>query len=358
MSELINQKTSPWLNLNQEQKTDEQRITEWLNSDATIDWLNSLPDEDIHGFNIRENAVGFLVKYAALFGGKNVNVDEIVVDDKGIDSVQTLFDKCCEILDIDDAESEESRKKIYDFFEENDLKNRYFFHSFNGVFEDSIRENGLSATERFWDQSELNEIHEIMARGGHVMGLGWNKINSENGIFIGDDINNIYRYAIASPEWFGQFCSEGRHIPNNPERKTAYYRRDHEAARKNIEDLCDSMMSYPEEGVVVAGKTYRNISEQEKQKILDFFEKYWKILASEKSGLKVAIIKRQASGDSRTYEDFMSDGLYRERSTKEMVDYLSDSISCTFKAEEDIDPSYMLIVDLPDYEKIHGGPSE
>ena len=334
---------------------EEREVSRFINSDATMAWVNSLQDRDNKKYsNIRNCAVGFLIKYAMLFGGDNVEIGEITVNNEGVDKAQTILNKCCQLLGIEDAETEESRRKIYVYIVENDLNNRYFYHSFNGVFESSIRQNGLSSNKRLWDQTELNEIHEILASGGNKMGLGWNKINSESGVFVGDDTDNIYGYGVASPEWFAQFCAEGFLTPNEPARKTAFYRRDYATARKNVEDLCGSMMNRSEADII-AKKAYPNISEQDKLRVLEFFEKHWGILAGKDSSPKVAIVKRKVlKKPPPTYEEFISHDNFRNKSTKGIVEFLLGVGSNNdLKLESDVQPNDVVIVDLPDYNIVH-----
>ncbi len=169
----------------------------------------------------------------------------------------------------------------------------FYFHSFNGVNEQSITEQGLLPNPETIDQDEMEEIAAIGRKHGVSMILGWKKINSTGKIFFDGHAMNVGKYAYGSPEWFAQFCSEGMHIPNESNRKTAFSRRDYKTAKANITDFCSSLKSASIDDVTT-GKAYPNITDDEEQKIHNFFEKYWARYASEDAVPKVALVPKSS----------------------------------------------------------------
>jgi hypothetical protein len=86
--------------------------------------------------------------------------------------------------------------------------------------------------------------------------------------------------------------------------KKAYYKKDYSAARKNIDLFCDKLMSNEED--IKAGKKYPNITEEQRESIINFFEKYWELLCNNKdSKPKVALIpKKIVEGNKFLWNNF------------------------------------------------------
>lgn len=106
----------------------------------------------------------------------------------------------------------EVQAKIFDYYVKNVDDGGVFYHGFNGSFEDQIKAQGLKAEDRMWDWKELERIHEIAKKAGWGMLLGWGMLNSQSKISYSHGTDNLYRYAVASPEWFAQFTAEGWHV--------------------------------------------------------------------------------------------------------------------------------------------------
>ena len=212
---------------------------------------------------------------------------------------------------------------------------------------------------RFWNWEELNHIKAICSKAGHAGVLGWADLNSQGKISIADNTDNLYRYSLASPEWFAQFVSDGFHIPaNKPYDKKAFYKRDYSSARKNIELLCEKMMSSSEIDILNK-KAYPNITLEEKNEILNFFEKYWKIFANEKSIPKCALIKRfsiNRTNEIKTYKEYCKlaqDLNFDDYSLERAIDFLISSKEHDTQLETNIDFKNILLINLPEYNKIH-----
>jgi hypothetical protein len=331
-----------------------------FNSEDFLETLSEFPEEK------REYALGEVMEYIALFDDTN-GAEEFLNTLKDVDfentnkidnEIDELFVRAiAKRLNIDDIHSVENKSKIFTYFKDRYKNNGYYFHGFNGVFEDDIARDGIDTDKRKWDWSELKRITEIGEKAGQKMLLGWGNLNSESTSFVSTTAKNSYRYAVASPEWFAQFVGEGFHVPEEGKRKKAFYLRDYDQARQNVLDVCEKMMSSKEEDIANK-KSSPNISPEEKEEIMSFFEKYWKIFTGEKSKPKLALINRSLFGtrtDHSTLEEFC------ERIKKDI-----DSIDVSYalgilKKRSSVDVPIQInmpsdeikIIDLPEYISVH-----
>jgi hypothetical protein len=162
-----------------------------------------------------------------------------------------------------------------------------------------------------------------------------------------------YNYARRSPEWFDVFIAEGGKPVYGGRRSfedvDAFKRRDYTAAKNNIGRYVE--LNFP------GGK----MDEPDKQKIRDFFEKYWKLFAGEDAGPRVALIKKSAkavsdSVDIRTYDSYIdgqegvSGGAY---TAEDLIRRVRDYRGVDIQTEKPIEPSSIVIIKLPDCAKVY-----
>ncbi len=347
----------------------EERISRELRKAETIEQINAFPED------IRNLMVGEIVEYCILMqDSHNIDVPGYMNRLQAIGplpkqfgssmdykkaKLTMLIQMVTEKLALQELESNESKEKIYSYFANNFIKNGYLFHSFNGAFEENIRSEGLDPNKRIWDQEELDDISGICAKAGEPRVLGWENLNSRGQVSLSDNVKNLYNYGLASPEWFAQFVSEGFHIPiEEPYDKKAYYKQDYKAARRNIELLCERISSR-DEGDIKARKAYPNITETEKEKILAFFERHWKMLVTENSQPKCALIKRSALGLDRstadTYAEYSKLGLPNGTNDQfvQSIGLMLLSSHNDLQLDKSIPLEEIKIVSLPEYNSIH-----
>ncbi|HXK37728.1 MAG TPA: hypothetical protein VJ579_01530 [Candidatus Paceibacterota bacterium] len=271
------------------------------------------------GPTVRGRVVGYTLEYMTLFKdpagaqGFIEDVKSLGLKGEGLSSAmedarvnEILIKKIAEKLNINDVGSLEGKSKVFNFFRDHYVNEGYYFHAFNGAFKESIAEDGIAINKRAWDWEDLNKIATIGRKAGHNMLLGWAGINSESKTSVASTPRDVLQYAAGSPEWFSQFVSGGFHVPNEGNRKKAYYLRDYAVARENVENLCNDMMS-ASDADIKEGRRHPNISEGEKMQILNFFEKYWEKFAGNNSTLNVAVIERsfiEQYKETGTFEDY------------------------------------------------------
>lgn len=336
-------------------------MTEAFRDPETLAEIQRFPD------NVRDEIVGEAVRFMCIHKSADGLVDYLnklhIIDytngihyavasemDKAI--VESIGNK----LRVEDINSAESKRAIYDYFVKNYVHNGFYFHGFSGVFEEAISQNGLSNTERIWSHAELEEVSNIGAKGGNSKLLGWASINSQGKTFVSANPHVIYRYSVASPEWFAQFTAEGFHVPVENNRKKAFYYRDYELARQNILAVCDQMMDSSQEDID-AKLAYPNITSEEREKVISLFDKYWPILAGPQSKPMLALIKK-SSIEPRAYHD-LDTVCQSLRETIEavdlafLVDILSENMSVDMRIENPVSKTDIILSELPEYASIH-----
>ena len=346
----------------------EHRLGEFLASEPFLATLWEYPDET------RDSALGFAMEYFLADPTPEHVQDYLhdlcirVIDSerKGFGSsgafqnrfslmVQHLLHhKGLNVSKLEDAEN------IFTLI--NELAgNTHTYHAFNGTFLKSIQQHGLQPEMRAWDWDRLRPVDSILKRVGIGMGLGWANINSRGKTSLGDDPGNVYRYAIASPEWFAQFVAEGFHIPaREPYDKNAFYRRDHTAARKNVELFCDRTMKQSTPERVASGRGYPNMTAEEKELVLSFFEEYWAKLCGSNSAPMVALMKKASIGITiptfssyQAWINWTSKHLSGGASFEEYMRYCLASSHHDQQIHHAIPPESLMIINLPDYQTVH-----
>lgn len=322
----------------------EDRVSYKLNSDRYIRTLKELGDDDkrqtMLGLSLQYLVVNpdcydfdnYVKELTPLVSKKNSPFDQV-------SNTELLVRKVADKLNMYNVKSDDQCERIYQYFDNNYFENGYYFHSFNGVFKESIQNNGLNKDLRIWDWSEVDRINQVLTKAGEPRALGWLDLNCKGKLSISDTADKIYRYAVASPEWFAQFVSDGMHIPLRPPYdKKAFYKRDYDAAKTNVSNFSERL----------------NISSEEKNQLMDFFDKYWNILAGPESKPKLAMIKREAIGRNESgftsYKEFSD--FIGEKSIEGCIDIMLGSMEHDLQIEKNIDAKDILIVDLPDYNSI------
>lgn len=118
---------------------------------------------------------------------------------------------------------------------------------------------------------------------------------------------------------------------------------------------------------IKAGKKYPNITEEQRESIINFFEKYWELLCNNKdSKPKVALIpKKIVEGNKFLWNNFtdykkqtLENNFFQQENQEIKVNdhikdiLFSDDQNRDARFEKNININNISIVDLPDYNKI------
>ncbi len=185
-------------------------------------------------------------------------------------------------IDRSDANYEQILK---DYILEKIFKNWYVFHGFSSIAEESIRKNWLSTSMRFTEKEEVLEVWNIMRKYRKSFDHFYKNWEDYNSICFDIDTRNIWMYANGSPERFWLFI---RNCFENYEPKW-WWNDDNQYDYDRIKLKMQNFFKI------------KDVSEEDKIKILDFFEenrkKYWKYEP------RLAMIKRLAINDDIQFRE-------------------------------------------------------
>ncbi len=333
-------------NKNKKEKFEQEykNLDFWLTSE-NIEALKELPRAE------RCQVVGRAVEYFLAFPtDSKLEVGELCFSNE-MSKVDFYIEKTAELLNIADYEDKKAQTKILEYLFQKFVTEGNYYHAFNGNFLEDIKGKGLSNSERLWDMEKIKNIHSLLEKAGYKMAFGWFNLNSVEKLSISDYSDNIYKYAIASPEWFAQFVAEGWHIPNKkPYDKEAYYKGDYQAAKRNLNMFLDRLMSRSEEKIK-KGMAYPNISREERDKILEFFDEHWSKFTGDIKP-QVAVIKKSVidkeMGDLGVDEYFANDEMSFISKVYNLIgnEYVDKQINYNIKPED------FAIIELPNYNEI------
>jgi hypothetical protein len=187
------------------------------------------------------------------------------------DHNEILFNTVKRRLQLHPEETILDRKKVLEYFLETYNQNGFVFHGFNGVFEDSIKENGLDPTKRSWDTTESAKMLSILKRHNAERLVGCYEQTADK-IYFSSETSTCRHYAKSSPEWFNRMCSTGGTD-------------DYEKEKRNVDIRTQKMPA------------------ADRDFIRSLFAKYWQKFTGEKAKPKLALIKRSALGINQLTDD-------------------------------------------------------
>lgn len=126
----------------------------------------------------------------------------------------------------------------------------YYFHATH----ESLAEPIINNEPKPWCENKISVIQNIFKNKGKYDVFGLYKPNNNN-LFLSSSIKTSTYYGLTSPSWFKHFVSGG--FDNNKlYDRTSYYNKDYDGCLKNVIRMCDEY----------------NLNNNEKEKVLDFFE--------------------------------------------------------------------------------------
>lgn len=307
----INEEANKWLNIaheveiektetpeEYEKKSPEEKLGDFFNSESFLEQFESFDDME------RERTVEQMLNCYMLFYDDEIDAkysecfsaivqaknDEILKKYKFHEKMTNYFvESVSEKLGISEQDPNYDRI-MFDYFNNRLNLNGYGFHAYNGVYDDSIKKNGLLV-----DRVSSGSLEEAKKLNKEVFSHYYNAepffyyLRDANrgevkNIFYDLTPENVYRYGKSSPEWFDIFIYQLYGNFGDP-----YADRDYDKARAGIENWCKK----------------NNASEEDRAKIFDFFDKNWGRYAMPNIRPKVALIPRKILDevdDGWTYE--------------------------------------------------------
>ena len=187
------------------------------------------------------------------------------------------------------AETLEGKHQIAEYVYKNFIENGYCYQGTNSQFRKSIEQNGLTAEFSKKTDSDLIIIDEIFRRHG-VDKIFFSKL-SETKVspyyYTTDGMDSAYHFSYHNPEYFAYFVASGNYMPSDKYNRAAYYLRDRDGCRNNIEILCD----------------HYKLTEEERRVVLDTFERLSEIFITDQPN-SVTIVSRKLLNKDKLPYDF------------------------------------------------------
>ncbi len=220
--------------------------------------------------------------------------------------------------------------KCVDYIYERLVIPDYIYHSFSSGSYDSILEHGLNPQYSNPYQKEIDEIDKIFEKHGISMIFGWQKLNCNGKVSYATTPSVCYYYGCGSPEWFSHFVGESMNFHPDFYAKAAFVINDHDAARDNIRRLMEEY----------------DFSEEEKERVLTFFEDKWKVYAGKSPML---MIKKDTSDAERRRAYYASEEDSYFHTIQEHLSYALHSGYPDRNTDEIIPVDDAIFVKLPSY---------
>ena len=229
-------------------------------------------------------------------------------------------------------------RTVFDYFDNHININGYGFHAYNGVYDESIKTKGLQADrESSGTVEKAKKLKEEVF--SHYRGsdpflyyLNDEKNGKVRNIFYDLTPRNVYSYGVHSPEWFTIFTDAFKR------RENSFINRDIEGAHADIDAWCNN----------------RDVPEEDRQKILEFFNENWEKFAKPNLRPKVALIPRRdlRSTEGRSsYDSFKRDSKIWHISDDDFLEhYVSlflDPPYINYDTNKNIPADHLKIIDLP-----------
>ena len=326
-----------------------------LCSDTFIKKLHDFPQP------IRETIIGYAIEYHIIFRSGEGFDEYIDAHENAVyadwdreyktnscyRNSQPLVESIAVHLGIDDLETMEAQRTVYEHYYERFTKRGFAFHGFNGMTQRAIEEQGLSPDMRFWDEAKVKRANAIFRKYDQpALFHRW-----ENIVHYAGTPMLAYYYATHAPAAFGERFSETGNYAN------PFCMRNYMLARNMMAGHCRSV----------------GLSSGENEFIMESFDELWEMFAGEDAQPKLALIDRNAvdikdSFASHAFEksdvdeddDWDDEDSWNDfNAVPEKMNEAAIAISITNSGcvngryKKTISPQNILIVDLPSFNDVN-----
>lgn len=185
----------------------------------------------------------------------------------------------------------ENKSKFLDFCYDRYFTNGFIFHGTNDFYLNNILKNGIDSNKIDYDYKLILRQNKIMEQYG-IEGCFEGKVSELKYIqcYMTTKTAPMTYYSVQSPEWLSRFCSNGKSMQDCKFDRWAFYRRDYDSCRENVEKLCRNYC----------------FSREDKTKTLKNFKALWNQTLSNKPMNPVVVLvdrKNVGKDSSENYLD-------------------------------------------------------
>lgn len=186
---------------------------------------------------------------------KATNINSMSSDELNNFFTTLIAESVREKLDLTDTTVPENKIQIANYVYDNFIRNGYCFQGTNSRFRENIKERGLSTEFSRATNDDLVIVDRIFKKHG-LEKIFYSKL-SETEIspyyYTTESMNTAYFYSYHNPEYFAYFAASSNYMPDENYFRAAYYLRDRDSCRANVQRLCNQYHLSSDEQETVMG---------------------------------------------------------------------------------------------------------
>lgn len=220
------------------------------------------------------SVVGFITNYMVIHQGpynleklyetlKSADINSMTNEELSDFYSKIIVDSVSEYLGLENTTSYQNKKRITEYIYTNFIQKGYCYQGTNSRFREDIEEKGLSTEFSKTKDAQLHVVDSIFKKHG-LHKIFYSKLSETKEAayyYTTDGMENAYHYSYHNPEYFSYFVASGNNMPDDSYSKTAYYLRDYNGCRKNLEQLCKNYKLTEEEQLIVMS-TFETLAEE------------------------------------------------------------------------------------------------
>ena len=200
-----------------------------------------------------------IINYCILFKNNDGIIEYIHSDNKK----EFIINRIASIMNISKGDIQSRIGEIEKYAYLNFYINGYIFHSTNSLYGDELIKNGFVKKEDNEEKNDILVMNQLFSKYDKVNPFQFviNDFNHDyTGIFCNSDPLQIMNYS-NGPEWFRLFCGEA-----SVYHQLVNYHKEKGYSTKNYNDALECVNSLIK---------YYDLSKNEGNEVLSFFNKYW-----------------------------------------------------------------------------------
>lgn len=248
---------------------------------------------------------------------------------------ELLGDLTRQKLGYPDAESELFKEGILQYVYDQYIVNGYLFHSFPSAFKKEVEEIGLDPTAYRYPVYEMKQISYIFSHH-HYPDMITKDLKQTSPLYMTDSPAMAYFYAFRAPSYFCDLTATSKYYDKAIYDQEAYYRKDKNACRENLQQLCRHV----------------RMTEKEERTVMKAFRKQWNLLNASQSKPVIAFIERKEIGKDKLPD---SKSLLEEALKLPLaygIARITDSKYREVRCYSPVDPLSFTTVTMPSYREI------
>lgn len=267
---------------------------------------------------------------------KSVNINEI--DDLEIEKLFDLLivSSVSKKFNLKDTSSLESKKFIFKYIYSNFIDNGFCFQGINGIYESSVKKNGLTTNFSNDNNDELKLVDEIFKKHGlgKIFSSKLDEVGDNSYYYLTDDMGLAFHYSYHNPEYFSYFVATSNSMPDYKYDRMGYYMRSYDSCKNNLNKLC---INY-------------KLEDEEIQIVMHCFDKLWRQNVANLENNSIVMVQRNLINRNKVKLDNID---FNKTSITDIVAQLRKSNYLIDKQYDDIPSDKIDVIKVPVLSKFY-----